>query len=172
MTNATIRIPEPEPTGPIKDQMYRYRGEAVSIGGAMDWIIWHLATRFAGSKQPTTSRRWNELKADLKVRNLTNKLQQELSAVATAFDARVKATHAITLPVQIGESTQILRLYFDRDTPQGDQVTIEDFRQEATDARKGYQAVQAVARALDQDQPSILAGASGLARAMLIGTTI
>jgi integrase len=39
----TIDLPEPDPTSPIKDQMYRYRGETASVGDAMDWIIRRLA---------------------------------------------------------------------------------------------------------------------------------
>ena len=62
--------------------MYRYRAETASVGGTMDWIIRRLAEQFAGSTQPTTERRWRDLKAHLCERDLTDQLQQQLHAVA------------------------------------------------------------------------------------------
>jgi hypothetical protein len=165
----TIRLPEPEPTGPIKDQMYRYRGETASVGGTMDWIIRRLAEQFAGSTQPTTDRRWRDLKGRLRERGLTDRLQRQLHAVAEYFEARDLAVHAATLVVQIGESTQIFRMHYDGSTPKVKIITIEDLKGEAAKARAGYEAAQAVGRALDDDQPTVLGELNPLAKAMLIG---
>jgi hypothetical protein len=167
----TIHLPEPEPTGPVKDQMYRYRGETASVGGTMDWIIRRPAEQFAGSTQPTTERRWRDLKAHLRERDLTDRLQQQLHAVAEYLQVRDLAVYAATIVAQVAESTQVFRLYYDGSTSKFERVTIEDLKREAAKARAGYDPAQAVGRALDDDRPAILAGLSPFARAMLIGRT-
>jgi hypothetical protein len=72
-------------------------------------------------------------------------------------------------PVQIGESTQIFRMHYDGSTPKVKIITIEDLKGEAAKARAGYEAAQAVGRALDDDQPTVLGELNPLAKAMLIG---
>jgi hypothetical protein len=170
--DVTIHLPEPEPTGPIKDQMYRYRGETVSVGGGAEWIIYRLADHFAGPTQGNTDagRRWEDIKEYLRARNLTASLQPQIRAVTEYFNARNLAAHARTVVAQVGESTQIFRLR-GRSTQNVEIITIEDLKGEAAKARAGYEAARAVGRALDDDQPTVLAGLNSFAKAMLIGRT-
>jgi hypothetical protein len=167
--DVTIRLPESEPTGPIKDQMYRYRGEIVSIGAAVDWIMHRLDDEFVHSAQPTTARRWDAIKAHLRERGLTNGLQPQLRAVAEYFKARELGAHAAMVIAQVGDSAQVLRLYYDGPTQKIEAVTIEDLKREAGVARAGYEAAQTIGQALDDDLPEVLVGMNPLAKAMLIG---
>jgi hypothetical protein len=167
----TIHLPSPEPTGPLKDQMYRYRGETVSIGATMDWVIRRLAAEFAASSQPTTARRWEDIKRYLRELGITQTLQRELQAVAEYFKAREMAAHAATVIVQVGEASQIFRLYYDGPTQKVDSITTEDLKDESALARTGYAAAQAVGRALDDEQPQVLAGLNSIVKALLIGRT-
>jgi hypothetical protein len=165
----TIDLPEPEPTGPIKDQMYKCRGETVSIGAALEWIIHRLADEYVGpaDRDRPTARRWDDLKRYLVARELTGRLQPQLQAVAEYFTARNAAAHAPTVVVQVGESTQILRLYYGGLTTRVDPIAIEDLRSEAAQARAGYKAAQAVGRAVDGDRPAVRAGLGHVARTIL-----
>ena len=167
--DARVSLPGPVSTGPIKDQMYRLRGEIVSIGGTVDWIVHRLADVYAGSSQPSTKRRWDELKGHLKERGLTGSLQDELQAVALYFRARELAAHAATIIAQVGESTQVFRLYYDRSSHEVELITLDDLKEESLQARRGYEALQAIGRALDDDEPGVLLGMGSLPKAMLIG---
>ena len=168
--DAVINMPEPPPTGPVWEQVYRYRGESVSIGGAMDLIIRVLAEEYAGSDDPRldTSRRWDEVKRCLRERGLTNGLQPELEAIAEYFKVRRLAAHGAIFVAQVGTDSSIFRVWYDGPTFQSDQVRIEDLKREAAMARKGYEVCRAVGRALDDDQPAVLAGMNQIRRFMLM----
>lgn len=170
--DATVRLPAAEPTGATKQVIYEYRGEIVSVGSMMDWIINRLSIAFevAGDEpQPSTARRWTELKKYLKSRGLTHKLQPELAAVAEYFKVRELAAHAATVVATVSESTQIFRLFYDGPTHRIDVASIEELRSEVATARAGHEAVQAIGRVMDDDRPEVLAGTSPLPKMMLIG---
>ena len=141
----------------------------MSIGGTVDWIVHRVADLYAGSTQPTTKRRWDELKEHLQERGLTGSLQAELQAVALYFEARELAAHAATIIAQVGESTQVLRLYYDNSSHEVELITLDNLKEESLQARRGYEALQAIGRALDDDQPLVLSGMGPIPKAMLIG---
>jgi hypothetical protein len=167
----TSNIAEPDPPGSTKDQIYRSRGEAVTIGGAAEWTIHQLSTHFAGSTldPKATEGRWEEIKAELSDRQLTDGLQRELAAVDEYLKIRNRAAHAITMVAHAGESTQIMRFYYEGSGLSGGEVTLDDLRREAQIARAGYNALRAVGRALHQDQPAVLAALGVVNRMLLLG---
>ena len=62
-----------------------------------------------------TEGRWEEIKAELSDRQLTDGLQRELAAVDEYLKIRNWAAHAITMVAHAGESTQIRGSTEDRD---------------------------------------------------------
>jgi hypothetical protein len=79
---------------PTKEAVYRLRGEALSVGGAVEWRIHHLAKLFASSNQMDTTRQWTDLKRSLRSRGLTPASQAEMAAIADYFTARNSAAHS------------------------------------------------------------------------------
>lgn len=161
----------PGPVDEIKDTVYRYRGEGVSIGGTLEYIVRRLAYEFAGVADAwlSSSKRWEKVKSYIKSRDLTDELQLELAAVAQYFKARQLAAHAATLIGQAGNSTQIFRMYYDGANHQMNIVTVEDLRQEVAEIRAGYEAIQAIGRRLDDDRPEVLRDWGEIPRAFVLG---
>jgi len=166
-----IYFPGPEPSDGIKRQTYLLRGEAVAAGGTAEWIIRTLAAAFTTSTQSEVGRLWHDIKATLVERGLTAGLQKELDDVAAYFKARNLAAHASIVVAAVGSDHQILRLYQSKGKAQIDVVALADLESEVTTARDGYLAVQAVARALSEDNPAALSGLGTFPRFMVMGVT-
>jgi hypothetical protein len=93
----------------------------------------------------------------------------ELAAVDEYLKIRNRAAHAITMVAHAGESTQIMRFYYEGSGLSGGEVTLDDLRREAQIARAGHNALRAVGRALHQDQPAVLAALGVVNRMLLLG---
>jgi hypothetical protein len=151
--------------------IYRYGGEGVSIGGAVEYIVRRLADEFvdAGDARLPPSRRWKQVKSYIKSRDLTDRLQSELAAVARYFQARQLAAHAATIIGQVGGSTQVFRMYYDGPDPEVHIITVENLEQEVTEIRAGYEAIQAIGRILDDERPEVLRDWGAIPRAFILG---
>lgn len=169
--DATVHMPPPEPSDPIKQAVYQCRGEAVSIGGTLDYIVRRLTDEFVGTGDPraSTARSWKALKVYINDRGLTDALQPQLAAVAHYFRTRQLAVHGATMIAHVSESTQIFRMYFDGPDHKMEIVTLEDLWREVAVIRAGYEALQAVGRALDNDRPEVLRDWNELPKAMVLG---
>jgi len=166
--DARIQLPPPGNSDPVKTEVYRIRGETVSIGGSVEWIIGTLAWEFAGSTRKGTKHQWENLKAYIMSQGLNASLQPELVAVAGYFSPRNLATHAAIVIAQTGETSQIFRLYHRSGQPRADLVTLDDLRADCAVVRAGYEAMQSIGRALDDDDPAVLSRTNRIAKAMLL----
>jgi hypothetical protein len=155
---------EPEET-PTKEAVYQLRGEAVSVGGAVEWRIHQLAQLFAGSADVDTSRQWKDLRRHLSLRSLTDALQVEMSAVAAYYTARNAAVHSYV--IVIPGPTKVLRLNRRR-TPDVAQASLDQLRGEVTVARRAWEAVGVIGRALYDGDRAALAHWGSLRRALQI----
>jgi hypothetical protein len=167
--DATVQVSEPGPTDPMKEEIYRYRGETVSIGAAMDWVIRGLAVHFADSTNTATKRCWKHIKHRLGEEDLSGSVQPQMRAVAAFFEVRRLAVHAGLVLLRTSDSTQILRLYYDETTQRVDDVAVDVLKREAVTARQGYEAARAIGRELDDALPTVLAGLGTLPKVKLIG---
>ena len=113
----TSNIAEPDPPGSTKDQIYRSRARQSPSVVPQSGPSTQLSTHFAGSTldPKATEGRWEEIKAELSDRQLTDGLQRELAAVDEYLKIRNWAAHAITMVAHAGESTQIRGSTEDRD---------------------------------------------------------
>ena len=150
---------------PTKEAVYQLRGEAVSVGGAVELRIDHLARLFAGSVDADTGRQWSDLNRHLRSRNLTDTLQVEMAAVAAYYTARNAAAHSYVIIVP--GPTKVLRLNRRHDSGV-ESVSLDQLRDEVTVVGRAWEAVGAIGRALDDDDPRVLAHWGSLHRALLI----
>lgn len=152
----------------VKAEVYSLRGETVSIGGMVEWVIATLASRFARSKKKNSRAQWNDLKRHIKSKGLKEDLRDELGDVNGHFKPRNLAAHAGIVIAGVAETTQIFRLYRDKKDFQVELVTADELREETATARAGYDAIRAIGRALDDDDPAVLADMNDLAKGMLL----
>ena len=132
VTDANMQVPPPGDTEPVKAEVYCIRGETVSIGGAMEWIIAELARRFAHTTEKKPKRQWGDLKRYIKTEGLNPALQDELGDVTGYFRPRNLAAHAGVMIVGVAEATQIFRLYRDKGIPQVELVTLDELNRKST----------------------------------------
>ena len=168
--DARVELPPANEPEPVKAETYCIRGETVAVGGALEWILGILAGRFARSLARMAGQKWDDLKKHIETQSLDSGLRKEIGAVGNYFAPRNLAAHAAMVIIGIGESTQIIRL-FDHGQRPVEQVTLDELRAECATAREGYEAIQAIGRALDDGQPSVLAGMNQVPRAILLGRT-
>ena len=166
--DARVEVPPPGESDQVKAEVYRIRGETVSIGGSVEWVIGTFARKFAASTQMETGRLWEDLKGYISQEGLNSRLQPELAAVAGFFTPRNLATHGAIIIAQVGQTSQIFRLYHDSGEPQAGIVTLEELRAESAAARAGYEAIHAIGRELDDNDPAVLVGTNVIMRAMLL----
>lgn len=169
--HAEVRVPAPAPTGDLKAEVYRLRGETVSIGGMVEWIIATLAGRFTQSKKKNPKGQWNDLKRHIESTGLKEGTRAELGSVNDYFEPRNLAAHAGVIIIGVAEATQIFRFYRAKGDLRLDLVTLESLQEEVAIARAGYEAIRAIGRTLDDHQPEVLADMNDLAKAMLIDRT-
>lgn len=150
---------------PTKETVYQLRGEAVAVGGAVEWRIHHLAQLFARSEEADTSRQWSDLKQHLRDRGLTDALQVELAAVAAFNAARNSAAHSYE--IVIPGPTKVLRVNRRR-TPDVELTSLDELHGEVVVVRRAWEAVGAIGRSLDDDDPRVLADWNEMRRALLI----
>ena len=168
--NAIVELQGPDlvKRANVKSEVHRILGETISIGGHVEWIIATLARRFVGSSAIRTNRQWEDLKRHINEEGLKPGLQKEVEAVGKYFKARLLAAHAATITTQIGETTQIFRLYRHDDKPQAESTSVEKLREETATARAGYEAIQVIGRALDDADPAALADLGVIPKAILL----
>jgi len=169
--NDHVQVPVSAPTADVKVEIYRLRGETVSIGGMVEWIIATIAGRFAQSKKKNPKAQWNDLKRHITSIGLRKHLQAELGSVNDYFKPRNLAAHAGILITGVAGTTQIFRFYRDKADLRVDLVTLESMQEEVAIARAGYEAIRAIGRTLDDRQPEALADMNDLTKAMLLGRT-
>lgn len=167
--DAHVQVPTPAIDVDVKAEVHRLRGETVSIGGMVEWIIATLASRFAQSKKKSPRAQWNDLKRHIKSTGLKEDLRPDLGSVNDYFQPRNLAAHAGIVMTGVGEATQIFRLYRAKRDLRVDLVTLESLQEEVATARAGYDAIRAIGRALDDDDPTVLADMNDLAKGMLLG---
>lgn len=155
----------------VKAEVYRLRGETVSIGGMVELLIAILANRFARSKKRKPRAQWKDLKGYIKSAGLTQDVREEVGRVNDCFQPRNLAAHAGVIIGGVAETTQIVRLDRDKRDLRVDLVTLESLQEEVAAARAGYDAIRAIGRALHEHQPEVLADMDDLTRAMLLGGT-
>lgn len=88
--------------------------------------------------------------------------------MAEYFRVRELAVHGATIVVGVAESTQIFRFFYDGNQHKMELVTLDDLARETQVARSGFEAVQAIGRALDSNDRSVLRDMNSIAKAMLI----
>jgi hypothetical protein len=158
-----------DPNEQLKAELHQLRGEIVWDASHVEWIIYSLSRLFADSTQIETKRQWDDIKADLRVRKLTDQLQPQLAAVASYFDVRKRAVHGAIAISMVGDATQLFRFVPGRQLS-SDTVTIEKLQSERDIVQAGRAAVQAVGRALDTDRPIVLReGMGDMGRLLIIG---
>ena len=167
--DAEVTVSPPGDPDPIKTETYLLRGETVSIGGTLEWILQNLARRFSKSESTKPSRLWDDLKSYITASGLNPELQSEIRAVSEYFRPRALAAHASLAFAAIGSSIQIWRL-FENDGPQLESVTLDQLRAERSLARDGYSAMQAIGRTLDAHAPEVLGDLNVFLRSMLLDT--
>lgn len=151
----------------VREQMYRHRGAAVTIGSQTEWAIRHLASSFAGFTHSKVTLCWGELKSVLRERGLTAELQRELQDVTLALKARNKAAHLAYFLISAGGGEwEIVRFRFDGGGI-FDRPSLKDLEQEAKVVRDGYGAVKGIGHVLDADDQEPLAEV-GMLRRMLL----
>ncbi len=123
----------------------------------VELLIATLASRFAQSKKKNPRAQWNDLKPYIKSKGLKENLRDELGDVNGYFKPRNLAAHAGIIIAGVAEATQIFRLYRDRSGLQVDLVTVDKLGEETATARAGYDAIRVIGRALDDDDPAVLA---------------
>ena len=168
-TDADVQVPAPAAEPDLKTEIHRLRGETVSMGGMVEWIIAVLAGRFARSKKVRPRAQWNDLKRHIKSEGLKPELIAELQDVDGYFRPRNLAAHAGILITGTAETTQIFRLSQDKRDLHVDLITMESLHEEVATARAGYEAIRAVGRTLDEHQPDVLGDTDALTKAMLLG---
>src|SRR5262245_23159445 len=72
------------------------------------------------------------------------------------FNPRNLAAHAAMMIVNVGDTTQLLRLYREGEESKTDEVTIERLRADVRHVRSAYAAIQAIGDALHRAQPRVL----------------
>jgi hypothetical protein len=159
-----------EPGEQSKDDYYRLRGHTVSVAGRVEWVVYQLAVAFAGSTQRDTSRQWDDIKAELTRRGLQFRLQPELARVAAYFDPRNHAAHATYVFFPKGAELGMVRLNRSQHDP-AELMSLAVLDAEYATVDAALTAVMAVAQALDDDDPSVLAGSNLFVRAMLMDRT-
>jgi hypothetical protein len=82
---------------------------------------------------------------------------------------RNKAAHGWIQISTIGGTKQITRFSFNGSELQGETVTIADLQRELEDVQRGQEALQAVGRALDADQPGALPPQNPFVRFVVLG---
>ena len=166
-----VQVSTPQAEEDVKAEVYRLRGETVSIGGMVELLIATLANRFALSKKKKPKAQWKVLKNYIKSAGLEQDLQAEIGRVNDYFRPRDLAAHAGMIISDVAETTRILRLDRDKENLRVDLVTLESLQEEVTVAQAGFDAVRAIGRALHDHQPEVLADMDDLTRAMLLDTT-
>jgi len=168
--NAIVELQGPDlvKQANVKSEVHCILGETISIGGHVEWIIATLAHRFVGSSAKRTNRQWEDLKRHINEEGLKPGLQKEVEAMGNYFKARLLAAHAATITTQIDETIQIFRLYHHNDAPQAESTTLDKLHKETAAARAGYEAIQTIGRALDDDDPAVLADLGVIPRAILL----
>jgi hypothetical protein len=166
------------PNDQVRADLYALRGEIVSVGSRIEWIIDSLARGFANATHNDASRQWDDVKAEVVGRNLNAGLQPQLADIAQYFKPRALAAHSTTVITSVAEGTpdgttqwghqQILRLFRDATGPRAEQVTIDDLRGELSIVKEAHQAIRVVGRALDDDDPTVLANVSHLAKSLVL----
>ncbi len=168
--NAVVELQGPDllKRANVKSEVHRILGETISIGGHVEWIIATLARRFAGSTKSRAGFQWEDLKIHIVSKGLKPTLQNELEAVTKYFKARNRAAHAAIITTQIGETTQMFRLYYEGDEPQAKQASPESLQEGKATVKAGHDAIQTIGRALDDEDPAALADLGTIPRAILL----
>lgn len=169
--DAEIAVPGPGDRMSVKSQVHLLRGEIVSIGSHVDWIIWHLSETFTPgcTTKDRTARRWAGLKRHLKVESLADHVQPQIDAVDAYFDARNVAAHSVVLVTSVSTSLQLFRIDLANGDEQLTLISLDDLLAERDRARSGHEALQQIAQVLDSNDSGALRGISWTKRAILLG---
>lgn len=164
-----IRVSAPETERDLKDEVYRLRGETVSIGGVVEVMIGTLAGRFARSGKRKPGAQWKALKGYLKSAGLKTDLQDEIDRVNGYFKPRNLAAHTGVMIGGLAGAPQILRLFWDKGDLRVDLLTLESLQEEVATAQAAHDGIRAIGRTLDGHQPQTLADMDDLSKTMLLG---
>lgn len=157
--DATVRVPTLIGSGAdVKDQIYRLRGEAMSVAGHVEWIISGLTKEFVPSfTKREAKRRWNEaLKPYLGAAALTQSLQPQLADMAAYFGPRNLTSHAAFIISNVGTENQIIRLWESLSGLEAQTVSFDDLKGEVDTIRKAWTAIRTIGGAMHHHDPKVL----------------
>jgi hypothetical protein len=136
----------------------------VTVGGQLEWALDKIASRFARSTKKKPKRQWKDLKRFIRDEGVGVK-PKHIEAVGNYFGPRNLAAHGWIFYSGVAGTTQIHR--FSRDG--GESLTLDDLEDEVKTVRKGFDSLQAIGRALDDHDSSVLADVDPLLKSVLLG---
>jgi hypothetical protein len=171
--NKEAQVPVPAASNDldVEAEIYRLRGETVSVGGMVELLIATLARRFAGSKKKRSRAQWKDLKGYLKSTDLQKGLQDELAGVNRYFKPHNLAAHTAMILTGVADATQILRLDRAKRGFRVESVSLDELEEEVVIAQGASEAIRAIGRTLADHQPEVLADMDDLTKAVLLGST-